>query len=101
MPSPKGHDPGRRVPARTPAGSLEHDRLTPRARSLTAAIAALRRQAGGRSADAHAPNPHLHQAIRDFEAEVVAINARLSDLAAGAAPARIRRDPPPDDWGTT
>jgi hypothetical protein len=71
---------------------LERDRLTRRARRVTAVIAALRQQAGG----PHARNRHVHQAITEFEAEVAAINTRLSDLAAGATPARSRRDPPRD-----
>jgi hypothetical protein len=62
---------------------LERDRLTWRARRVTAVIAALRRQAG----EPHARNRHIHQAITEFEAEVAAIHARLSDLAAGATPA--------------
>jgi hypothetical protein len=75
---------------------LERDRLTWRARRVTAVIAALRRQAGGPRAEPHARNRHIHQAITEFEAEVAAINTRLSDLAAGATPAQSRRDPPPD-----
>jgi hypothetical protein len=78
---------------------LERDRLTRRARRVTAVIAALRRQAGGPRAEPHARNRHIHQAITEFEAEVAAINTRLSDLAAGATPARNRRDPP-RDWTT-
>jgi hypothetical protein len=67
---------------------LERDRLTWRARRVTAVIAALRRQASGLHAEPHARNRHLHQAITEFEAEVAAINTRLSDLAAGATPHR-------------
>jgi hypothetical protein len=78
---------------------LERDRLTRRARRVTAVIAALRRQAGGPRAEPHARNRHIHQAITEFEAEVAAINTRISDLAAGATPARSRRDPP-RDWTT-
>jgi hypothetical protein len=78
---------------------LERDRLTRRARRVTAVIAALRRQAGGPRAEPHARNRHIHQAITEFEAEVGAINTRLGDLAAGATPARSRRDPP-RDWTT-
>lgn len=62
---------------------LERDRLTSRARRVTAVIATLRRQAGEPDVEPHAQNRHIHQAITEFEAEVAAINTRLSDLAAG------------------
>jgi hypothetical protein len=90
---PSHEDPGT---AEKLGAVLERDRLTRRARRVTAVIAALRRQAGGPRAETHARNRHIHQAITEFEAEVAAINTRLSDLAAGATPARSRRDPPRD-----
>jgi hypothetical protein len=71
---------------------LERDRLTWRARRVTAVIAALRRQAG----EPRARNRQIHRAITEFEAEVAAINTRLSDLAAGAAPDQSQSDPPRD-----
>jgi hypothetical protein len=63
-------------------------------------IAALRRQAGGGRAAAHASDRHILQAIAEFEAELAAIDARLSDLAAGATPAQRRSDLT-RDWTTT
>jgi hypothetical protein len=74
---------------------LERDRLTRRARRVTAVIAALRRQAGG----PRARDRHIHQAITEFAAGVAAINNRISDLGAGATPAWTRLDPP-RDWTT-
>jgi alkylation response protein AidB-like acyl-CoA dehydrogenase len=74
---------------------LERDRLTRRARRLTAFIAALRQQAD----DPRARNQHIRRAITEFEAEVAATNARLTDLAAGTTPARNGRDPS-RDWRT-
>ncbi len=84
----------------TLGAKLERDRLTRRARRVTAVIAALRRQAGGPGAETHARNRHIQQAITEFEAEVAAINARLSDISAGASTTRSRRDPL-RDWTTT
>jgi hypothetical protein len=78
---------------------LERDRLTRRARRVTAVIAALRRQAGGPRAEPHARDRHIHQAITEFAAGVAAINTRISDLGAGATPAWTRLDPP-RDWTT-
>jgi hypothetical protein len=83
----------------TLGANLERDRLTRRARRVRAVIAALQRQADGAHAAAHAGKRHLRQAISEFEAELVAIDARLNDLA-GATPAQRRRDPP-RDWTTT
>jgi hypothetical protein len=79
----------------TLGAKLERDRLTRRARRLTAVIAALRQQAG----EPRARNRHIQQVITGFEAEVAAVNARLNDLAAGTRPARSRRDPL-RDWST-
>jgi hypothetical protein len=86
--------------AETLGAELERDRLTQRARRVTAVIAALKQQAGGPRAEAYARNRQIHQAIKEFEGEVATINARLSDLAAGVTPARSRRDPR-RDWTTT
>jgi hypothetical protein len=94
---PSHVNPGR---TETLGANLERDRLTRRARRITAVVAALRQQAGGRRAEARAGNRHIHQAITEFEAEAAALNAHLNDLAAGATPARSRRDPP-RDWTTT
>jgi hypothetical protein len=67
----------------TLGANLERDRLTLRARRVRAVIAELRRQAGRGRGEAHASNRHILRAINEFEAEVAAIDARLSDLAAG------------------
>jgi hypothetical protein len=83
----------------TLGADLERDHLTRRARRIRGVIAALRRQAGGRHAAAHASNRHIFRAIAEFEAELAAIDARLSDLAAGATPAQRRSDLP-RDWTT-
>ena len=90
---PSHVNPGR---SETLGAILERDRLTRRARRITAVIAALRQQAGGQPVEVRAGNRHIHQAITEFEAEVTEINAHLSDLATGATPARSRRDPPRD-----
>lgn len=82
----------------TLGANLERDRLAQRARRIAAVIAALRRQAGGERA-APSGGRHILQAIAEFEAELAAINARLSDLATGATPAQRRSDLPPG--GTT
>jgi hypothetical protein len=76
----------------TLGADLERDRLTRRRRRVTAVIVALRQQADGQRFAPHAGNRHIHKAIMEFEAEVAAINARLSDLSAGATPARSPRD---------
>jgi hypothetical protein len=82
----------------TLGAELERDRLAQRARRITAVIAALRRPAGeGRAT--HSGDRHIFQAIAEFEAELAAIDARLSDLAAGTVPAQERSDLPPG--GTT
>jgi hypothetical protein len=70
----------------------ERDRLTWRARRVTAVIAALKQQAGEQQATAQGTGRHMHQAIREFEAEVAAIDARLRDLKTGANPAGSPRD---------
>jgi hypothetical protein len=80
--------PSHGIPATTGTigANLELDRLTWRARRVTAVIAALRQQASVKRAEAATGNRHIHQAIREFEAELASINSRLSDLAAGATP---------------
>jgi uncharacterized protein with PIN domain len=80
--------------------NLERDRLTRRARRVGEVIAALRRQAGEGRAAAHASDRHIRRAIAEFEAELAAIDARLSDLAAGAASSHGRSDLP-RDWTPT
>jgi hypothetical protein len=40
---------------------------------------------------AWAGNRHTRQAITEFEADVAAINTRLSDLSVGVSPTRGRR----------
>src|SRR5450432_2262718 len=69
---------------------LERDRLTRRARRVTAVIAALRRQAGGPRAEPHARDRHIHQAITEFAAGVAAINTRISRPRSGG---HTRLDP--------
>ena len=86
--------------AATLGTQLERERLTLRARRLSAVIAELRRRAGERRSEAHAGNRYIHQAITEFESEVASINARLSDLAPGATPTRSPRDPL-RDWTRT
>jgi hypothetical protein len=76
----------------TLGANLERDRLTRRARRVTAVIPALRWHAGGGRAAAHSGDRHILQAIAEFEAESAAIDARLSDLAAGAATGQRRGD---------
>jgi hypothetical protein len=80
----------------TLGSNLERDRLTRRARRVRAVIAALRRQAAAGSAAAYAGGRHILQAIAEFEAELAAIDAHLSDLPAGATPAQRRSDLPRD-----
>jgi hypothetical protein len=76
---------------------LERDRLTQRAQRVRAVIAALQRQTGGGGrAAARASNRYLFQAISDFQAELAAIDARLSDLVEVAAPAQRPKALPPD-----
>jgi alkylation response protein AidB-like acyl-CoA dehydrogenase len=79
----------------TRGATLGCNRLTCRARRLTAVVGALRQQAS----EPRARNRHIQRAIAELEAEVAATNARLSHLAAGTAPARKPRDPP-RDWRT-
>jgi hypothetical protein len=63
-------------------------------------IAALQRQAEEGRAAAHAGGQHILQAIAEFEAELAAIDGRLSDLAGGATPGQ-RRSNVPGDWTAT
>jgi hypothetical protein len=77
-----------------PGTNLERDRLTRRARRVAAVISALRQLAGGQDADADGGERHVHQAIKEYEAEVATINARLNELGAADTPARRPHDPP-------
>jgi hypothetical protein len=88
------------VPDLTLGADLERDRLTRRAHRVRAVIAALGRLAGRGDAVAHTDNRHILKAIAEFEAELAAIDARLSDLGRGVTPAQRRSDPP-RGWTTT
>jgi hypothetical protein len=84
----------------TLGANLERDRLTQRARRVRGVIAAMRRQTGGGRAVGHAGDRHILQVIAEFEAELAAIDARLSDLPTRATWAQRRSDLP-RDWTTT
>ena len=75
----------------TLGANLERDRLTRRARRVKTVIAAFRRQADGQRAEAHAGSPNLHQAIAQFEAELPANHARLSDHGSQPAAGHVHR----------
>ena len=60
--------------------ALERDRLERRVRRVTVAVAVLRERAKGHRLEPAAPPRHLLQAIADFEAQIEALSARLSDL---------------------
>jgi hypothetical protein len=79
----------------------ERDRLTRRARRVRAVIAALQRRAEEGRASARAGDQHILQAIEGFEAELAAIDGRLSDLAAAAIPAQRQSDLPRDRTTTS
>lgn len=62
--------------------ALERDRLERRVRRVTVAVAVLRERAKGHRLESAAPPRHLLlQAIADFEAQIEALSARLSDLS--------------------
>ena len=88
------------MPDVTLGADLERDRVTQRAHRVRAVIAALQRLAGRGDAAAQTGNRHLLRAIAEFEAELAGIDARLSDLGRGVAPAQKRSDPP-RGWTTT
>jgi hypothetical protein len=74
--------------AGTRRAELEHDRVKHCLRPARAAPTALRERASD-----HVPgasHPHIDQAITDFEAEVMALQARMRDLGAWSS-IRVRR----------
>lgn len=60
--------------------ALERDRLERRVRRVTVAVALLRERVRGHRPELAAPPRHVLRAIADFEAQIEALSARLSDL---------------------
>jgi len=65
----------------TLGAELERERLEHRVGRVTVAIAALRQRASEHQRELVEPPTHIRQAIADFEAQLVAMYARLRDLA--------------------
>jgi hypothetical protein len=64
----------------TPGAELERDRLERRISRTAIAITWLRQYGGERQGDGRVPGRYVRQAITDFEAQIVAMKARLRDL---------------------
>jgi hypothetical protein len=66
--------------SRTLGAELERDRLECRVRRMTVAIDVLRQRERENRRGGGARQRHLGRAIADFEAQIQAMNTRLSDL---------------------
>ena len=70
--------------------ALERDRLERRVRRVTVAVAVLRDRVTGHRPELDTPPRHLLRAIADFEAQIEALSARLSDLGRDPVSTQVR-----------
>lgn len=73
----------------TLGAELERDHLERRISRTAIAITWLRQYGGERQGDGRVPGRYVRQAITDFEAQIVAMNARLRDLPPKPAAPRL------------
>jgi hypothetical protein len=83
----------RRTRGGTLGAMLEKDRLEDRTKRLCAVIVALCRRADQQQTERGRSGRHIHVAIADLEAELVAIDLRLQDLARASAATRFCGEP--------